>query len=308
MRSRRDRLADLEERLERLEHAQAEVLEGVAAVREELSHKGASGRRLAGTERAVQALVRHHLLDLEDVPYPQRLLAHRFGLRSQNEEDGLVVALTRAACPPVRRFAELGCGPNGGNCGVLAGELGWGGLMIDGKYINVEKVRGAFGADIYAVQALVTAENVDDLLARHGIRGDVGVLSIDVDGIDLWLWQAVTVAVPRVVVIEYNAVFGAQRSVTVPYDPGFQRDRRPGIRLFYGASLRALCRVGRRKGYRLVAVEARGTNAFFLRDDVAADIPAVEVDRAYRGADRHAYLPELEQAMAQHGVSLETVD
>jgi len=43
-----------------------------------------------------------------------------------------------------------------------------------------------------------------------------------------------------------------------------------------------LTRLSARKGYRLVAVEPAGVNAFFLRNDVATHIPACDPSRAYR--------------------------
>ena len=114
-------------------------------------------------------------------------------------------------------------------------------------------------------QAFVTAENVNGLIEEGGFGGELGVLSIDVDGVDYWLWKAIRVVSPRVVVIEYNASFGATRAVTVPYKPDFRCH--PGG-LYHGASLAALSLLGRQLGYVLVAVESAGVNAFFVRQDL----------------------------------------
>jgi hypothetical protein len=40
---------------------------------------------------------------------------------------------------------------------------------------------------------------------------------------------------------------------------------------YFGASLEALVRLGREKGYRVVGCNYAGANAFFVRDDVAGN-------------------------------------
>lgn len=236
-------------------------------------------RLLLRTQAALDALLRRTYLDPAQLEYPFRLTAQRFGIYSQNAEDGILLALLEQAGPGSRTFAEVGCGTNGGNSGLLARELGWSGLMIDGSEANLEEIRLRFNSvRVRAVQAFVTRENVDSLLREHGLEGEIDVLSIDIDGNDIWVWEAVSAVSPRIAVVEYNAFFGPSRSVAVPYaaDHSYQ----PGSS-YYGASLAALATVSGRKGYRLVAVEPRGTNAFFLRGDVAPEIPACTPETAF---------------------------
>jgi hypothetical protein len=133
--------------------------------------------------------------------------------------------------------------------------------------------------DLSAVQRLVSREVINSLFEAHGLTGSMDLVSIDVDGVDFFLWEALKVAQPRVVVIEYNYLFGPERSVTVPYDPEFSLSD-VATRSYRGASLEALVRLGRRKGYRLVATER--INAFFLRDDVACDLPTVKAVDVYQ--------------------------
>jgi hypothetical protein len=94
------------------------------------------------------------------------------------------------------------------------------------------------------------------------------------------VWEALSACRPRLVIVEYNPFLGADRAVAIPYDPQFDRHRFEVPRdAYYGASLPALTKLGARKGYRLVLVEPRGVNAFFVRDDLAHDFPAALVDR-----------------------------
>ena len=109
--------------------------------------------------------------------------------------------------------------------------------------------------------------------ANAGFTGDIGLISIDVDGIDYWIWDAIDVVSPRIVVIEFNSVFGCDHPVTVPYDPAFDCTVAHSSRLYFGASLPALVALGKRKGYRFVGCESHGANAFFVRDDVGRKLP-----------------------------------
>jgi hypothetical protein len=117
----------------------------------------------------------------------------------------------------------------------------------------------------------VTAENVEALFAKYGVPGLFDLLSIDIDGNEYWVWNAIRCYRPRVVVIEYNVFFGPDVSKTIPYDPAHRWDES----LFHGASLEALRRLGRAKGYSLVHTDSYSPNAFFVDD---AELPAQLVD------------------------------
>jgi hypothetical protein len=148
--------------------------------------------------------------------------------------------------------------------------------MMDGAQKNVTFAHDYYAglltdraADVKIVQSFITADNVNDVFRQHGSTGEIDLLSIDIDGNDYWVWKAINSVNPRVVVIEYNAVFGWERAVTIPYDPNYMWSR-AGFDLHRtGASLAALTSLGRMKGYSLVGCGAHGVNAFFVRDDLA---------------------------------------
>jgi len=217
----------------------------------------------------------------DDVPYPQRLSLRRFHLYAQNEEDGILLALLDAAGTRSHAFVEIGCGRSGGNAAVLAYELGWRGLMVDASAVAVDEVRRrlAFNPSVRVVQSAVTPQNVDDLLREHGVDGEVDVFSIDIDSYDYWLLAAMSASNPRILIVEYNAHFGAELSVTVPLNG---RSNHKRVKSYYGASLAAMEKLARSRGYRLVVCDNSGTNAFFLRGDVAPEIPGITPADAYR--------------------------
>jgi hypothetical protein len=230
--------------------------------------------------RQLNALVRHAYLAGTELPHPLSIAVHRFRLRSQHEEDGITLALLRAAGVRHRTFVDIGCGGNGGNCGMLAYELDWSGLMVDANRKAVEAAARLFHVNpgVRVVKSRVTTDTIDRLLTKHGMTGEVDFMSIDIDSFDYWLWKAITVCIPRVLVIEYNGLFGPERAVTLPDAP------RPPVapKGYSGASLAALEKLARTKGYGLVLCEDAGVNAFFLRDDVAPAIPRLTVAQAFR--------------------------
>jgi hypothetical protein len=267
-REEKQRLAEIDKRLAQIERQHA-ALESWRLPQRDLR------ARLERIEAGLEAVLRGIYLEQEELLYPQRLTAHRFGLISQSHEDGVTLALLREAGIETASFVEVGCGLNGGNSGFLARELGWSGLMVDAGDHEVAAVRQIFNpARVQVAQQWVTREGIDQLLRDHGITGELDFLGIDIDGNDYWVWEALSVVRPRIVLVECNLLFGPDHAVVVPYDPEFERHRLKSI--YFGASLAALAVLAKRKGYRLVAMEPGSPNAYFLRDDVGSHIPGCE--------------------------------
>lgn len=128
------------------------------------------------------------------------------------------------------------------------------------------------------VQAFIQRENINELIRDNGFAAVAGVdlMTIDIDGNDYWVWEALTVVEPRVVVIETHIEFG-MNSIVVPYDkdymyPGKHPD-------YHGASPVAMEKLARKKGYRLVGANNYGFNTIYVRNGVGEDIlPAVSVE------------------------------
>lgn len=106
----------------------------------------------------------------------------------------------------------------------------------------------AIPLDVRVRHAWIDQENVDGLIRENMGAGEIDLLSIDVDGNDYWLWKAISSISPRLIVVEYNASFGPVRSVTVPYDPMFDRHRKHPSGFYHGMSLRAAEKLADAKG------------------------------------------------------------
>jgi hypothetical protein len=193
---------------------------------------------------------------------------------SQWDEDGLIEYIVSHCDIPNRNFIEIGIGDyTEANTRFLLTERGWSGVVVDSTTQDIDKLQASeayWRYPLTAVNAFVTAENVNELIGGAGLKGDIGLLSIDVDGVDYWIWNAVEAVSPRIVICEYNGLFGSKAKVTVPYEPAFDRRAKHYSWLYCGASLAALVDLAKRKGYTLVGCNAGGNNAFFVRDDVMA--------------------------------------
>ncbi len=196
------------------------------------------------------------------------LTGHELRVFSQNGEDGVLAEI----------FARIGVGGGGfvefgvetgaeGNCVFLADVLGWPGVFIESDpnscYHLAAKYR--WSDAVRVMHAAVTPDNVEELFSIACIPAEPDVVSIDVDGQDLWIWRVLTSFSPRVVVIEMNATLDPDRALVEPrgMEGGWQRTD------YYGASVGALQHVAAERGYRLVHTDLAGVNAFFVRDDLA---------------------------------------
>jgi hypothetical protein len=205
--------------------------------------------------------------------YAEPLRLQRFGRKvlSQNDEDGLIQEIFRRIGITSRRFVEIGVS-NGLECNTAALVLdGWSGTWVEISSACVESGRACFQQAIGEgrldiVCARATPATINQDLANWGTPEDFDLLSIDIDGNDYWLWQAIGQR-PRVVSIEYNATWAPPLSITCNLD----ESRTWSQTSYFGASLSALEYLGREKGYTLVGCCYAGVNAFFVRDDLVRE-------------------------------------
>ena len=203
------------------------------------------------------------------------------GVYSQNNEDGILLYIFSRIGMTTKRSVEIGCDLSGSTVGVPEGNslnliinMGFDGLIVD---IDADKVasiqhffaqalptkhfhapaQGETPAHYFSpliVAREVNADNINGILTDAGFVGELDLMSIDVDGPDLEIWQAVKVASPRVVVVEVNnrlpfdqPVYGqATTSSAPPETLEYQK--------WYGSSLAAACTVAHEKGYVFVGM------------------------------------------------------
>ena len=203
---------------------------------------------------------------------------------SQFEEDGKLLFIFAVLGIAAGNFVDIGASDGiNSNCANFALNFGWRGAFIDANPDKINRGREFYGQhpDSWAyppkfVHALVTRENINEVLKMAAVPADVDLMSIDIDGNDYWVWDAIECIVPKVVIIETHIEFGA-RSIVVPYDknyvfPGKHPD-------YHGASPAAMAKLANKKGYRLVGSNDYGFNTIYVRRGLGENVlPEVSVE------------------------------
>jgi hypothetical protein len=196
------------------------------------------------------------------------LLSKYNKIHSQSGEDGMLEAI----------FTELNikhgwCCEFGAGDGVSISNTyklrqeGWNSVLIEGnnKYqAALDNLKNDKTHTFIKFVSCEHGETLDEILSDTPIPHDFDLLSIDIDGNDLWVWKSLKNYTPKVIIIEYNNCVSSSSMLTIQYDPNheFQNDS------YYGASAGALVEVGIEKGYRLVGY-TEGLNLIFCRKDLS---------------------------------------
>ncbi len=211
-------------------------------------------------------------LTLKRLENPKCLELYGFKVYSQNDEDGIIEEIFNRIGTTDKFFVEFGV-ENGLECNshyLLF--KGWRGLWIEG---DENKFKDAFvrffpvirNGRLGLINAFITKDNINDLISNAEVKVEIDLLSIDIDGNDYYVWEAINVVRPRVVAIEYISKFPPNCDWKMAYNENHIWDGSD----WQGASLKALELLGRQLGYRLVGTCLSGVNAFFVRQDLAGD-------------------------------------
>jgi hypothetical protein len=151
----------------------------------------------------------------------------------------------------------------------------------------------------YIHKVFITVENINNIFASFRVPKEFDLLSIDVDGNDFWLWQALMNYNPKCVIIEYNSQLPPNEILTIPYRSDFKWNKMPARDDFFGASLGAMIELGKKKGYSYICVNEvinhKYVNAFFVKSEYICkfdkiDIPMVTYDRYYHDENKYKRL------------------
>ena len=215
----------------------------------------------------------------------ENIVDAEFKVFSQWGDDGIIQFLIHKVNIQNRIFIEFGVeNYKESNTRFLLINDNWKGLIIDGDKKNMDFVKRDsifWRYDLTAVCSFITKENINSIFIENGFKGEIGILSIDVDGNDYWIWDTIDAVSADLVIVEYNAVFGGQHPITVPYDPSFVRSRAHYSNLYWGTSLKALCILARKKGYIFVGCNSHGNNAYFIKKEKAIGLTELSSESGF---------------------------
>ena len=210
-----------------------------------------------------------------------------FKVFSQYGEDGIIQYLISQADIQSHEqiFVEFGVqNYTESNTRFLLISDQWKGLIIDGDQEYISSVQRS---DIYwrynltAICKWIDRDNINDIIGSAGFSGDIGLLSVDIDGNDYWVWERINIVNPVIVVVEWNSVLGMHHALSIPYDPAFSRPQAHYSCLYWGASIAAFYKLAKSKGYSLICSNRIGNNLFFVRNDRLGSLSPLTPEEAY---------------------------
>ncbi len=211
-----------------------------------------------------------------------------FKIYSQFGEDGIIQFLIKKYKVENKKFIEFGVGNySESNTRFLLVNNNWEGLIINDDNSHIEFLNSEIGKIILykhrikIINKKLTLENVNKTFKEEGFSGEIGILSIDVDGIDYWFLKEIDSVSPKILIVEYNSTFGKKFEVTVPYKKEFDRTKEHFSNLYFGASLKAIVNLAKSKGYIFVGSNSAGNNAFFIRQDKKRNNDEISVENGY---------------------------
>jgi len=194
---------------------------------------------------------------------------YEYRVFSQFGEDGLINLILNNTNIKNKYFVEFGVEDyEESNSKLLLESFNWSGVIFDSNsnYISSKKKKNFYWKfNLNVLQKFITSENINLILRENCAVDKISLLSIDIDGNDYWVWKAIDCTEPELVIIEYNSIFGYEKSVTIPYTPDFNRKKYHWSNSYFGASLNALYKLGLQKNYILIGTNSNGNNAFFVK-------------------------------------------
>jgi hypothetical protein len=208
-----------------------------------------------------------------------------FKIFSQFGDDGIIQFLVNYLDIDTHTFIEFGVeNYKESNTRFLLINCNWKGLIMDGSKVNVDQIKNEeiyWKYDVTAVPVFITRENINEIIESHNFNGEIGLLHIDIDGNDYWIWKEIKNISPIIVVIEYNSVLGDEEAWTIDYDPDFYRTKAHFSNLYFGSSLLALCDLAEIKGYYFIGCNSNGNNAYFIRKDKISNLTSLTAKQGF---------------------------
>ena len=200
-----------------------------------------------------------------------------FKVFSQWGEDGIIQYLINKLPVKNKIFIEFGVEDyTEANTRFLLENDNWSGLVLDGSNKNIQSIHNSdlyWKYDLLAQEVFITKDNIDSLIEEYinsnKFSREIGLLSVDIDGNDYYVWNAIESIDPIIVICEYNWIFGNKLQLSVPYDESFVRTDKHHSNLYFGASIQALYDLAKNKGYEYVGCTKAGNDAFFVKKEFA---------------------------------------
>lgn len=212
---------------------------------------------------------------------------HEFRAFSQFGEDGIIQFLIKNVKDIPKSFIEFGVEDyEESNTRFLLLNNNWSGLILDSDIKNINKIKKSYyywKHDLIVQNKFIDIENINSIIEEY-LKGKLlGILSIDIDGNDYWIFKKLDLEKfkPIFIISEYNSILGKEHSLTIPYKADFIRQNNSVEKLYYGSSIKAISNLAKEKGYSLLGSNLNGNNLFFVRNKYANLFKVKSINDAY---------------------------
>ena len=193
-----------------------------------------------------------------------------FQVFSQWGEDGIIDWIINKFPNIPKSFLEIGTQDyKESNTRFLLINKNWDGFLIEGDDNEVKKIKSQriyWKHKLTIKSEFVTKENINSVVKKLNVPKKIGLLSLDIDGVDYWVLKKLSVLEPSIIICEYNSLYGLNKPITVPYKKDFDRSKEHYSNLYYGASIQAFIELMKSKQYFLLGTNSAGNNAFFMKN------------------------------------------
>lgn len=195
-----------------------------------------------------------------------------FQVYSQWGEDGIIDWLVNKFPEIPKSFLEIGTeNYKESNTRFLLVNKNWDGFIIEADKNSVKDIKSQrvyWKHNLTIENQFVDQNNINTIIKRINIPKKLGLLSLDIDGIDYWVLKKLSVLEPSIVICEYNSLFGQKKAITVPYKKNYIRSNEHYSNLFYGASIKAFIDLLKKRNYFFIGTNSAGNNAFFVNQNI----------------------------------------
>lgn len=215
-----------------------------------------------------------------------------FSVFSQWGEDGILDWIIRQIKDIPKVFLEIGTEDyKESNTRFLLMDKNWDAHLIDSdqKAIdNIKKQRIFWRYNINVNKLEIDKNNINLISSKFKIPKKLGLLSLDIDGIDYWVLKNLKNFSPEIIVCEYNSLFGEKKELTVPYKKNFNRTKEHYSNLYFGASINAFINLLKKKNYTFIGTNSSGNNAFFIKNKYRYIIKKIDKKKIFSSKFRES--------------------
>ena len=206
-----------------------------------------------------------------------------FQVYSQWGEDGIIDWLVNKSPDIPKSFLEIGTeNYKESNTRFLLINKNWDGFIIEADKSSVKDIKSQriyWRHNLTVENTFIRQNNINTIIKKNNIPRKLGLLSLDIDGVDYWILKKLSVLDPSIIICEYNSLFGQKKAITVPYKNNYIRSNEHFSNLFYGASIRAFINLLKKRNYFFIGTNSAGNNAFFVKQNIWKKINKLITDK-----------------------------